>query len=62
MSFLYDVTCYTYEKAVSTFGDELPTADQIGELKVECTWEWQKLLRLRHSSRSRLMAVRKYEK
>lgn len=42
MSFLYDVTCYTYEEAVSTFGDELPSVDQIGELKVECTWEWQK--------------------
>ena len=37
MSFLYDVTCYTYEKAVSTFGDELPTVEQIGELKVEST-------------------------
>jgi len=32
---------YTYDEAVSTFGDMLPTKEQFDELRVYCTWEWQ---------------------
>ena len=32
---------YTYDEAVSAFGDMLPTKEQFDELKVYCTWEWQ---------------------
>lgn len=32
---------YTYDEAVSAFGDKLPTKEQLEELKVYCTWEWQ---------------------
>ncbi len=32
---------YTYEEAVSAFGDKLPTKEQLEELKVYCAWEWQ---------------------
>ena len=32
---------YTYEEAVSAFGDKLPTKEQCEELKNNCTWEWQ---------------------
>ncbi len=31
---------YTYDEAVSTFGDKLPTKEQFDELRVYCTWEW----------------------
>ncbi len=32
---------YTYDEAVSTFGDKLPTKEQWEELKNNCTWELQ---------------------
>ena len=32
---------YTYDEAVSAFGDMLPTKEQFDELRVYCTWEWQ---------------------
>lgn len=31
---------YTYDDAVSKFGDELPTREQWEELKGMCTWKW----------------------
>ena len=31
---------YTYDEAVSRFGDKLPTMKQLGELECECQWEW----------------------
>ncbi len=31
---------YTYDEAVSQFGDKLPTREQIAELKTFCTWIW----------------------
>lgn len=31
---------YTYEKAVNTFGDKLPTKKQCEELKDKCKWTW----------------------
>ena len=31
---------YTYEEAVSKFGDKLPTREQLEELKGMCTWTW----------------------
>ena len=31
---------YTYDEAVSEFGNNLPTNEQIEELKNKCTWEW----------------------
>ena len=30
---------YTFDEAVSTFGDKLPTKEQFEELKNNCTWE-----------------------
>ncbi len=32
---------YTFDEAVSAFGDKLPTKEQLEELKDNCTWEWQ---------------------
>ena len=32
---------YTFDDAVSTFGDLLPTKEQYEELQAYCTWEWQ---------------------
>lgn len=32
---------YTFDDAVSTFGDKLPTKEQYEELQAYCTWEWQ---------------------
>ena len=32
---------FTYDEAVSSFGDKLPTKEQFEELKDNCTWEWQ---------------------
>ena len=32
---------YTFDEAVSAFGDKLPTKEQLEELKNNCTWEWQ---------------------
>ena len=32
---------YTFDEAVSAFGDKLPTEEQLEELKDNCTWEWQ---------------------
>lgn len=32
---------YTFDEAVSAFGDKLPTKEQLVELKTNCTWEWQ---------------------
>lgn len=32
---------YTYDEAVSAFGDKLPTKEQFDELRVYCSWEWQ---------------------
>jgi hypothetical protein len=31
---------YTYDEAVSQFGDKLPTREQLEELKNECEWTW----------------------
>ena len=31
---------YTYDEAVSQFGDRLPTHEQFEELKAFCTWTW----------------------
>ena len=31
---------YTYDEAVSQFGDNLPSREQFEELKAFCTWEW----------------------
>lgn len=31
---------YDYDNAVSTFGDKLPTKEQLEELKNECEWIW----------------------
>ena len=31
---------YTYDEAVSQFGDRLPTYEQFEELKAFCTWTW----------------------
>ncbi len=32
---------YTFDEAVSAFGDKLPTKEQFDELLAYCTWEWQ---------------------
>ncbi len=32
---------YTYDEAISAFGDKLPTKEQFDELRVYCSWEWQ---------------------
>ena len=31
---------YTYDEAVSQFGDKLPTREQFAELQAFCTWTW----------------------
>ena len=31
---------YTYDEAVSEFGNNLPTKEQLEELKNECEWKW----------------------
>ena len=31
---------YTYDDAISKFGNRLPTKDQWNELIIECVWEW----------------------
>ena len=31
---------YTYDEAVSQFGDNLPSGEHFEELKAFCTWEW----------------------
>ena len=31
---------YTYDEAVSQFGDKLPTREQFAELQACCTWTW----------------------
>lgn len=31
---------YTYDEAVSQFGDKLPTREQFEELRAFCSWEW----------------------
>ena len=31
---------YTYDEAVSQFGDNLPSREHFEELKAFCTWEW----------------------
>ena len=31
---------YTYDEAVSQFGDKLPTCEQFAELQEFCTWTW----------------------
>jgi hypothetical protein len=35
-----DYTRYTYDEAVSRFGNKLPTKQQLEELINECTWTW----------------------
>ena len=35
-----DYTRYTYDEAVSQFGDQLPTREQFEELRAFCTWTW----------------------
>ena len=35
-----DIQYYTFDEAVSQFGDNLPTAAQCSELITYCTWEW----------------------
>lgn len=32
---------YTYDEAMSAFGDALPTKEQFKELILSCTWTWQ---------------------
>ena len=32
---------YTYDEAMSTFGNKLPSKEQLEELIDECTWVWQ---------------------
>ncbi|MBR4837322.1 MAG: hypothetical protein IK004_02655 [Bacteroidales bacterium] len=32
---------YTYNDAISTFGDQLPSDEQFYELIDECTWDWE---------------------
>lgn len=36
-----DAGFFTYDEAMSAFGDKLPTNEQFDELRVYCTWEWQ---------------------
>lgn len=31
---------YTYDDAISKFGNRLPTKEQWEELTIECSWEW----------------------
>lgn len=35
-----DYALYTYNEAVSRFGNKLPTMQQLEELKNKCTWTW----------------------
>ena len=35
-----DYAHYTYDEAVSKFGEKLPTKEQLEELKNQCTWTW----------------------
>ena len=35
-----DSARYTYDEAVSKFGNKLPTKEQLEELKNKCTWTW----------------------
>ena len=35
-----DYTLYTYDEAVRRFGNELPTKQQLEELKNKCEWTW----------------------
>ena len=35
-----DYVRYTYNEAVSKFGNKLPTKEQLEELKNQCTWTW----------------------
>ena len=35
-----DFARYTYDEAVSKFGNKLPTIEQLDELKNQCTWTW----------------------
>ena len=35
-----DYVLYTYNEAVSRFGNKLPTKQQLEELKNKCTWTW----------------------
>ena len=35
-----DFARYTYDEAVSKFGNKLPTKEQFEELKNQCTWTW----------------------
>jgi len=37
----YQNVYYTFDEAISSFGDKLPTKEQCEELKYNCTWEWQ---------------------
>ena len=31
---------YTYDSAISSFGDRIPTMEQWEELQIECSWNW----------------------
>lgn len=31
---------YTFDEAVNTFGDKLPSKEQLNELRAYCLWEW----------------------
>lgn len=35
-----DYARYTYDEAISRFGNKLPTKQQLEELKSKCTWTW----------------------
>ena len=35
-----DSARYTYDEAISKFGNKLPTKEQLQELKDNCTWTW----------------------
>ena len=37
---IYATGFYTYDEAVSQFGNRLPTKEQWEELKAECQWSW----------------------
>lgn len=36
-----DVTFFTYQEAISKYGEELPTKSQFEELVTSCTWKWK---------------------
>ena len=35
-----DYALYTYDEAINMFGNQLPTVQQLEELRSKCTWSW----------------------